>query len=291
MIQPSGSSKKANLFIKWSPDPQKTGNGITNGKNKMNKLKTGLTKVSTHGLPNTAGNSHQSLAKSKKSVQTRKLSDLAYDSIKSAIICLDLAPGQEVTEAQLVTRFDYGKASIRNALLRLSQEGLVRALPRRGYEIAPLTLQDIKNIFDVRILLERESVRKAAGKLTQGQIERIKKLNKVRYHPGNSESVNQFLMANQAIHVLIAEASGNEKLAGLVANIFDDMTRAIHFGLLNSDSSKVIQHGHHEILEALVAGNAEEAERLVLAEVENFRKLILLVAMQSPALNRVNLFK
>ena len=63
---------------------------------------------------------------------TDRLIDIAYSQIKEAIVLCDLAPGEEVSEGQLSSHFNLGKASIRNALARLAQEGLVRAFARRG---------------------------------------------------------------------------------------------------------------------------------------------------------------
>src|SRR3546814_9020930 len=86
----------------------------------------------------------------------RRLSDIAYETIKHDIIRCALAPGEEVTEARLALRLGLGKAPVRAALMRLSQEGLIRALPRRGYLVAPVTLRDVQDIFQFR---DRKSTR------------------------------------------------------------------------------------------------------------------------------------
>ena len=78
----------------------------------------------------------------------------AYDRIRQAIMRLELAPGAAVSEAQLVEGYDFSKASVRAALLRLRGEGLVVAEARRGHVIAPLTMRDVIEIYDLRLVLE-----------------------------------------------------------------------------------------------------------------------------------------
>src|SRR3546814_12828763 len=86
----------------------------------------------------------------------RRPSDIAYGTIKHDSIRCALAPVEEVTEARRARRLGLGKAPGRAALMRLSQEGLIRALPRRGYLVAPVTLRDVQDIFQFR---DRKSTR------------------------------------------------------------------------------------------------------------------------------------
>ena len=69
----------------------------------------------------------------------RRLTDEAYDLIKSDVILCRLKPGAEVTEAGLASHYGLGLAPIRSALSRLDQEGLVSTIPRRGYIVAPVS--------------------------------------------------------------------------------------------------------------------------------------------------------
>src|SRR5271165_1814315 len=73
------------------------------------------------------------------------LNEVAFDRIKRDILTCALGPGEQVTEAQLAERYQMGRAPIRAALLGLAQVGLVRAIPRRGYLIAPITTQDVQD--------------------------------------------------------------------------------------------------------------------------------------------------
>ena len=82
------------------------------------------------------------------------LSQLAYDQIKSMILQKELLPGQFVNEAQLQTMLSLGRTPVREAILALVQDNLVRVHPRRGIEITRPTPKDIHDIFEIRQLLE-----------------------------------------------------------------------------------------------------------------------------------------
>ena len=79
----------------------------------------------------------------------------AYLRLRHAIVRLELPPSAPVSEAHLGDRFGLSKAAVRAALARLRAEGLVLAEPRRGHVIAPLTLRDVREIYDLRLEFQR----------------------------------------------------------------------------------------------------------------------------------------
>jgi len=95
--------------------------------------------------------------------------DIAHEILHSAIINCDLSPGQEVSEAALAKQYDLGKGGIRIALARLRQQGLVAVAARRGYQIAPVTLRVVRDIFEMRRLLEPSAMGLAIGKVEINQ--------------------------------------------------------------------------------------------------------------------------
>jgi DNA-binding GntR family transcriptional regulator len=132
------------------------------------------------------------------------LGDRAYQAIRRAIITCALPPGSEVSETQLAARFGFGKAPVRAALSRLAQDRLVRAQARRGWKIAPVTLRDVRDIFDLRQLLESEAARLAAGQVAADELTQLDAACQARYSPGDPNSAESFLASNREFHLLIA---------------------------------------------------------------------------------------
>ncbi len=214
------------------------------------------------------------------------LSQQAYDMIRDAIITCRLPPGSEMSEATLAARCGMGKAPVRAALARLSQERLVNATPRRGYRVSPITEQSIHDLFDVRIALEAMAARRAAGRVS---IERLVELDarwsEAAPSPGAAADP-AFLAANKAFHMTIGEATGNALLVRSLAAFLDETDRLVYLGLPLAVERAEVQEGHKPLLDALSRGAAEEAGRLAAAHVEASKATRLDTVRANPDLLR-----
>jgi DNA-binding GntR family transcriptional regulator len=213
---------------------------------------------------------------------TPTLSDLAFDRLKREILECTLAPGSEITERQLAERYGSSKAPLREALVRLEHEGLVRAVPRSGYIIKPVTLQDVDEVFELRLMLEPSGARRAAGNLSKTQASSLELLSRKGYTPANKESERAFLAANRAFHVGIAMAAGNIRLANVVGHLLDEMERFFYLGLPVRDRSDEMQQEHSMLVAALVDADAETSERLVIEQITAARKMVLDGILSAP---------
>jgi DNA-binding GntR family transcriptional regulator len=219
----------------------------------------------------------------------RLLSEIAYEKIKEAIIVNELAPGQEVSESQLAERFAMGKAPLRRALASLTQEGLVQPQSRRGYLIEPLTMKDIHDIWDVRLLLETEAARLAAGNVDERYLKRLDRVCKKGYIHGNRATQRAYLSANRDFHLAICRSSGNARLAKILEQVIDHMSRMLFLGILVAQSAEHWEHGHTELVTALVNGEGKKAAAITKEHLESSRESVLNAVMKSPALMQVNL--
>ncbi|MCP5365982.1 MAG: GntR family transcriptional regulator [Hyphomicrobiales bacterium] len=212
------------------------------------------------------------------------LNETAYRRLRKEIVGCTLPPGQAVTESGLCARLGMGKAPIRAALTRLGQENLVQAIPRRGYRIAPITMQDIQDLFQLRLVLEPRAAELAAGRLTADQILRMRESCNVTYEPGNQESQARFLEANRTFHTLIAEASGNRKLTAIIYQLLSEVERILHLCLKPARLGEHFQTEHLELMDALLAGEAERARVLVYDQVKGGQKAVVETALATPGL-------
>lgn len=203
------------------------------------------------------------------------LSDRAYERIKHDIICCLFAPGTEVSEAQLCAQYKLGKAPVRMALSRLAHDGLVRAIPRRGYMVTPVTLQDIHDVFELRLMLEPVAARMAAGRVDAQRLRMLDDVCREGYQTGNAKSTARFLDANKAFHVTIAQAAGNARLAGAIEQLLDEMTRLLHLGLGSRNRTQEMQHEHRTLVKALSCGDGDTAASICREQIEAARSMVL----------------
>jgi len=197
----------------------------------------------------------------------------AYERVRQAIVAVELAPGTAISEVQLVDRFGLSRAAVRAALARLRTEGLVRAEPRRGHVIAPLTMRDVTEIYDLRLLLEPPAAGAAAGKMSRAELSRLRELCEPVPDLDDSASAQRFLRTNNAIHLSIAAAAGNRRTAAIVAQLLDDSERARLIALRAgaADHGVRAHEEHLELLAALGNGDGALATRLMSTAIGAFR--------------------
>lgn len=204
-----------------------------------------------------------------------RLTDAAYESIKRDILECNLAPGQEVTERELSARYGMGKAPLREALIRLGHEALIQSIPRSGYQVARVTIQDVQDIFALRLLLEPAAARLAAGRIDEHVLRQLNEACSGGYKPGDRASETAFLRANSQFHVAIADASGNRRLARILEGLLGETERLFHLGLAVRDRTQEIKQEHEDLVAALAKGDADAAAQTTVAQITAARTMVM----------------
>lgn len=207
------------------------------------------------------------------------LAQQAYRRTRQEIMTAGLMPGQVVSERELARRYEMSKTPVREALSQICHEGLMQRLPGRGYIVAPITVRDIQDLFDMRLILEIASASRAVSNATPESLSRLKKLADVRYRLDDPESHIQFLASNRAFHLALAETSGNHRLVMHLESLLVEMDRLFHLGLRLRDSSDEMVREHQEVVAALEKGDAEQIRdsisRQILASRDRIMEAIM----------------
>lgn len=205
----------------------------------------------------------------------------AVAALRADILATRLAPGETLSESGTAARLGLGKAPIRAALARLAEEGLIVSVPRRGWVVSLVTIRDIHEVFDLRLLLEPEAARRAAGRADAAALARLDAVCAAGYAPGDAASTLAFLEANRAFHVAVADLAGNARLARSIGRLLDESTRMLVMGLRRRDRSGEMRHEHAALIAALAEGRAEDAAMLMQAQVAASRDMVL-AALTAP---------
>lgn len=199
--------------------------------------------------------------------------EAAYARLRDAVVGVELAPGTPVSEAQLVEAYGFSKAAIRSALARLRAERLVRSEPRRGHVVAPLTMRDVLEIYDLRLLLEPPAAALAAGRIDRAELARLRELAAAELVVGDRASVEAFMRVNRTVHLAIMSAAGNRRAARIVERLLDDSERARLVALRAGAAGQGLRaRGELEaLLSALEDADGPRAAELMSAAIEAFR--------------------
>ncbi len=199
----------------------------------------------------------------------------AYTVIKKDILTCQLDPGSQIAQSQLVERYKFGTTPIREALKRLEQEGYVRPIPRFGYIICPITMNDIEDIYGVRLILESSAVQLAIQCASDEQLHQLQARANFSYTFKDHESYLNFLNHNIDFHVTIATYSNNRKLADMISNILNEMTRIFNLGLDLKDSAEEMRNEHVVLADALAARNLELAVGVITDQIIRSRQRVI----------------
>jgi DNA-binding GntR family transcriptional regulator len=149
----------------------------------------------------------------------------AYETIKSRIIDCSYPPGAKISEARLVDELGIGRSPIRTALARLRGEGWIEVNPQSGSYVKELSRQEMKDIFDFRILLETHVARLAAENITDEQLRKLKLgLRRVRLVEDDAYDqlmFEEFDAFDSFVHTTIYEAGGNAQIGSVLRNLLE----------------------------------------------------------------------
>jgi DNA-binding GntR family transcriptional regulator len=157
--------------------------------------------------------------------------------LRNEILSGRLSSGTILNERELAKKLGVSKTPVRESLSLLDHEGLIVTIPRKGYFVSPITVQDVHNFFGLRLILECAAAEMAASKLTDEQIAQLEGLVPDR---SPSDSMNQRLERNLEFHYLIAKLSGNDRLAALIRKLLLEMARMIAAGFVPEEHAKVM---------------------------------------------------
>jgi DNA-binding GntR family transcriptional regulator len=203
------------------------------------------------------------------------LSEQAYQVVKHDIITCVLEPGQQIAQQQLAKRYQLGKTPIREALQRLAQEGLVQPIPRFGYTVSYVTLCDVHEIFELRLVLEPAAARLAATRGTHEQLDSLAQVADLTYIDRDGQRVPDFSVHNARFHRAIAAASGNQRLFDSLSRVLDEMMRIFYLGLDLSESAEEMRHEHLDLVQTLTTRDPDRAEQLMLCQIARSKDRVL----------------
>src|SRR5262245_23949273 len=130
--------------------------------------------------------------------------DSVYELIRNEILSCELKPGAQVQERDLAERYQVSKSPIRDALLRLEAQHLIEVMPRKGYRVLPISVTDSRELYEMRMIVERASIVRLVDTATDDQ---LLALDAYRKSPKGTD-LGRWINYNREFHLAIAGASG-----------------------------------------------------------------------------------
>jgi DNA-binding GntR family transcriptional regulator len=198
-------------------------------------------------------------ARSPERARFRSEQDRVYQTLRREILTLELSPRVLLVETALARRFGVSKTPIREALAILQRDGLVEALPRKGYLVTPITVHDVDDLFELRVALEGMAAELAAMRMTPEELAHLESLQPPRAVDPTVGDMRKFLVYNGEFHAAVARGSRNARLVKLIQQVNEEMSRMI------AASYEIGEH--KSVLAALRSGNPAAARAAMVEHI------------------------
>jgi DNA-binding GntR family transcriptional regulator len=195
------------------------------------------------------------------------LSKVVSDQIRGLILEGKLKPGERLVEDRLSAELGVSRVPVREALLGLSAEGLVRIEPRRGATVAEVTPEIVAELVEVRALLEGLNARLAAQRHDPAIVAQLREVLKRGNAAASSGTAEQLARLNAEFHERLAEASRNSVLSDVMRGLRERTSLA--FALNGRARAREDWKEHAGILAAVIDGDEELAALLATRHVHN----------------------
>jgi len=183
-----------------------------------------------------------------------------------------MRPGLQFQERELVERFEVSKSPIRDALLRLEAQGLVEVMPRKGYRVRRIDLADVRDMYEMRHIYERECVSRI---IDQPDPSVRRGLDDFRGGP-REDGLPAWLDYNRRFHAYFAENCGNARLAASALEIADQFDRLTYMSVSGHAAAlSGFVDEHDALIEAVQTGNRREALTIARDHIDSSRRRVL----------------
>ncbi|GAA0521285.1 GntR family transcriptional regulator [Saccharopolyspora subtropica] len=196
----------------------------------------------------------------------------AYLTLRDLILTLQLPPGAPVQEEPLTTELGIGRTPFREAVKRLEAESLVAIYPRRGSFVTEVNITDHALIADVRRRLEGHAARRAAERASEAERSELDQLRLLAKDVSGEQAV--IMDVDTRVHRAIYRCTHNRYLEGTLNHYYNLALRIwyLFFDRLPDVSDHVGEHA--ELLKAVIAADADRADRIAVAHVDHFEQAI-----------------
>ncbi|HEX4830406.1 MAG TPA: GntR family transcriptional regulator [Trebonia sp.] len=199
-----------------------------------------------------------------------KSADAAYDAIRLQILSGSVTPGTRLIEADLARDLQTSRTPIREALRRLEAEGLLEVSPHRGARVSEWTLEDLREIYDLRSALESMAAERAAIRISEETLAELVALCDEmdgQAPARTSASRDRISALNNRYHDLVREAAASPRLNTMIQSVVQLPLVSATFHRYRAPDMQRSANQHRELIEALRVGDGQWAGAVMRAHV------------------------
>jgi DNA-binding GntR family transcriptional regulator len=208
------------------------------------------------------------------------MADRVYDALKDDIFEFRLLPGDKFSEGDVGTRLDASRTPVREALYRLQREGYVEVLFRSGWRVKPLDFEQIEDLYDLRITLEKAAIHKICELPEEPSAIRTLVAIWNPDHPSERAVGSTVRALDESFHCDLVAAAGNREMARIHREISDRLRIIRRLDFTRNDRVDATYKEHAQILDAIRRGDAQTAADDLARHIRISQKAVKEITME-----------
>jgi DNA-binding GntR family transcriptional regulator len=207
--------------------------------------------------------------------QTETVNAQVLDALRAAVITGELPPGTLHSVQTLATQLGVSRTPVREALIKLAQQGMVRFERNRGVRVLQTSLHDLEEVFAMRLLLEVPATRRACQQIDDSGRRELRRLYQAMERCARAGDEYRMWEHDRRFHRVLLRASGNLRLAEYVDGLRDMVLRRGVSTAGHSRGLDEIVAEHREVLLRIEAGDADGAAEAMRTHVLHTAELLI----------------
>ncbi|MFC1837006.1 GntR family transcriptional regulator [Thermodesulfobacteriota bacterium] len=207
--------------------------------------------------------------------KNKSLKEQAYDALKALILTGKLERGKLYNEMKWAQQLGVSRTPVREALLELSSEGMVDFLPNRGIMIKEITIKQVREVFEIRQIIEGYVTRSFVKRVPPADVEMLEGIIKNQELQAERADHEAFFEFDRTFHLFLVSRMDNRRLESILQNLQDQIHLMGIYALEKNGRTQQVLAEHIEILKALKKRNVRKAERAMIRHLKNTELTIL----------------
>lgn len=211
------------------------------------------------------------MEKDKKKKQREDSSQTAYLGIRHMLYNKELVPGQRIAYRDLAEKLELSSTPIIQALKWLELEGFVQHEPNRGYSMAPFSLREVEELYEIRELIEPSLVPAAIEKIDKKGLSELKAALEAHLSAEREFYLKERLFRNREFHMTLASLSGKATQLRILQNVFDMIFLKYGGNYFPISSLSATDQAHQEVYDAVALRSLERAQSVLKNHLTNVK--------------------
>lgn len=197
------------------------------------------------------------------------LRDVVFNTLRRAIITGEFAPGERLMEISLANRLGVSRTPVREAIRKLELEGLVIMIPRKGAQVAKITEKSLRDVIEIRCVLEEFAASLACERITEKGKEKLKEAHRQFVEAAQTNDIIDIVEKDEQFHDAIFQATCNDRLITIINNLREQFYRYRMEYVKDIEQHSVLVTEHEQLLHAIFNQDSETAKQIMRTHLKN----------------------